>query len=219
MTNSINTRLLVLAGLFLATAVLTARANAPETPAARAPLSVMSMRIGEWSGRDAAPLSAEVLEILGADDHLDRIYYDAAGRPTSLFVGYYASQRQGDTIHSPMNCLPGAGWQPVSHANLAMSVPGRDEPVVVNRYLIQKGADRQVVLYWYQSHGRVVASEYWSKAYLIYDAARFGRSDAALVRIVSPVFPDDSGTEPAERRAIEFAKAVFPRLDTHIPSH
>ena len=104
----------------------------------------------------------------------------------SLYVGYYRSQREGDTMHSPMNCLPGAGWLPVSDDDVAIDVPGRETPITVNRIVIRKGADRQVVVYWYQSHGRVIASEYWSKAYMIYDAVRRHRSDAGCGRRARP---------------------------------
>ena len=97
-------------------------------------------------------------------------------------------------------------------------MPGREAPIVVNRFVIRKGADRQVVLYWYQSQGRVVASEYWSKAYMVYDAVRSRRSDAALIRVISAVLPAEEGTSAAERRVTEFVKALFPLLEVHLPS-
>jgi EpsI family protein len=89
---------------------------------------------------------------------------------------------------------------------------------VVNRFVIRKGTERQVVLYWYQSHGRVVASEYWSKMYLVFDAVRSHRSDAALVRVISPVLPDEDGTSAAVRRVTEFVQALFAPLEGHLPS-
>jgi EpsI family protein len=88
-------------------------------------------------------------------------------------------------------------------------------PITINRYLVQKGLDRQVVLYWYQSHGRVVASEYWGKIYLVLDAIRTNRTDGALVRLVSPVITTEA---EAEARAIEFAQAVYPLLGRYLPS-
>jgi EpsI family protein len=87
----------------------------------------------------------------------------------------------------------------------------------VNRYVIQKGLDRQLVLYWYQSHGRVVANEYWSKLYLIGDAVRLNRTDAALVRVIIPA-PEGEGEARAERQAIEFVRALFPTLTAFLPS-
>jgi EpsI family protein len=85
--------------------------------------------------------------------------------------------------------------------------------------VIQKGLDRQVVLYWYQSHGRVVASEYWSKIYLVLDSIRLNRSDAALVRVIAPVDEARPNAEiDAERSAISFVQAMFPTLDAFLPS-
>ena len=95
--------------------------------------------------------------------------------PVGLYAGYYRSQRQGDTIHSPQNCLPGAGWRPVSSATINLTSPGGSVPV--NQYVIQKGLDQQVVLYWYQGRGRVVANEYANKALLMWDAATLQRTN------------------------------------------
>ena len=141
-----------------------------------------------------------------------------AESPVALYVGYYESQRTGDTIHSPQNCLPGAGWLPVRTSRIDLRVPGREEPVTVNSLLIQKGLERQVVLYWYQSHGRVVASDYLSKAYLVYDAARHRRSDAAMVRVISPVGPSDTSDRETEARAARFIQAMFPDLERLLPT-
>jgi len=211
-------RLLILSVCFLGTAAYARHAMRPEEVLPRRPLQALTNQVGRWEGREAPKFSDEVLAVLGADDLLNR-YYLSAGKPAvSLYVGYYRSQREGDTIHSPMNCLPGAGWLPIANDRAAIPIPGRNAPIVVNRFVIRKGAERQVVLYWYQSHGRVVASEYWSKAYMVYDAVRSHRSDAALVRVVSPVLPSEEGTAAAEHRVTEFVQALFPHLEAHLPS-
>ena len=121
----------------------------------------LPLAAGWWRGYDAPPLADDVLAQLGVDDYFTREYVNAAGMPVGLYVGYYASQRQGDTIHSPQNCLPGAGWQTVETGVADLQLGGRD--VRVNQFLIQKGLDRQVVLYWYQGRGRVVANEYGTR--------------------------------------------------------
>lgn len=211
-------RLVVLFVLFLTTAVYGRHAMRPEEHIPRKPLEELSNSLGRWKGREAPKFSDSVLDTLGADDLLNRYYHAPREPALSLFVGYYDSQREGDTIHSPMNCLPGAGWLPVSKARAAIQIPGRATPIVINRIVIRKGADRQVVLYWYQSHGRVVASEYWSKVYMVYDAVRSHRSDAALVRVISPVLPNEDGTAAAERRVTEFVQALFAPLEAHLPS-
>jgi EpsI family protein len=209
-------RLLILSGCLLATTALGGRVLRPEHPASHEPLWQVPMDLGGWRGHDAPAFTAEVLAQLGVDEYLNRVYV-AGDEPLSLYVGYYRSQREGDTIHSPQNCLPGAGWLPVTSTRLTVPVTGRTEPVTINRLLIQKGLDRQVVLYWYQSHGRVVASEYWSKIYLVTDAVRLNRSDAAIVRIVSPVLPGDKGDGEAEARALAFVQSAFPQIDRLLP--
>jgi EpsI family protein len=144
---------------------------------------------------------------------------DRAG--LSLYVGYYNSQRQGDSIHSPLNCLPGAGWEPLSKSfvKIPVTMAGRTTEIDANRYIIQKGLDRQLVLYWYQSHGRTVASEYWSKFYLIRDAVRLNRTDAALVRVIVPIVPNRDGAETtAETQAMDFVGSMFPVLSNYLPS-
>lgn len=209
-------RLLVIALCLFGAAALAARGARPEITPLREPLAGIPRAIGTWTGQDAPVFTDAVLEQLGVDEYVNRVYVQA-GVPLSLYVGYYRSQRAGDTIHSPQNCLPGAGWLPVSASTLALQVAGRQEPVTVNRLLIQKGTERQVVLYWYQSHGRVVASDYWSKAYLVYDAIRLRRSDAAMVRVISPVMPSEQGDAAAGARAAAFVEAAFLQFDRFLP--
>jgi EpsI family protein len=121
-----------------------------------------------------------------------------------------------------MNCLPGAGWEPLSRSSIKIPVTVREgttTEIDANRYVIQKGLDRQVVLYWYQSHGRAVASEYWSKFYLIRDAVRLNRTDAALVRVIVPIQANREGAEAdAETQATEFVRSMFPVLSNYLPS-
>jgi len=211
-------RLIALSACFLATSAYAAQAMRPEIVPPREPLKNLPLQIGRWQGQEAPKFSDEVLAVLGADDLLSRFYLAPQEPAVSLYLGYYRSQREGDTMHSPMNCLPGAGWLPVSDDDVAIDVPGRETPITVNRIVIRKGADRQVVLYWYQSHGRVIASEYWSKAYMVYDAVRRHRSDAAMIRVISPVLPSEDTTTLAERRVTEFVRGLFPNLERHLPS-
>ncbi len=203
----------MLALCLFAAAALIGSASRPETRPIRQPLSDLPMTIGAWRGHEAAPLDRETLAVLGADDYVNRWYAAADGRAATLFVAYYGSQRQGDAIHSPMNCLPGSGWQPIESGRASLRVG--DRTIDVNRYVVQRGTERQVVLYWYQGRGRTVASEYWSKAYLIVDAALRHRSDGALVRVTAPVV---TGERAAGQTAEEFVRAVFPLLGKHLPS-
>lgn len=209
-------RAAILSGLILTAGWYSTRATGQEVLAPRTPLAELPRALGPWSGSVDVPLDREVRQVLGVDDYVHRTYVNAAGQPVNLYIGYYASQRQGDTIHSPQNCLPGAGWQPVEGAAVPLNVADRD--LTVNRYVIQKGVDRQVVLYWYQGRGRVIANEYANKFWLMLDAARLHRSDGALVRVVAPVPRSANGSlASADSAAAEFTRAVFPRLATHLP--
>ena len=215
-------RAIVLAGCLLATSMFLAHAARAEPTPIRQPLSALPLTIGEWEGRLEADFSAEVLSILRVDDYTVRTYWRPSG-VVGFYVGYHATQRQGASIHSPLNCLPGAGWTPVDQGRLAMTVDsapgGPPRPIEVNRVIIARGLDRQLVLYWYQSHQRVVASEYWGKAYSVYDAIRLNRTDAALVRVTVPI-PEATadGVVVAERQGVQFVRDVFPLLGNYLPS-
>jgi EpsI family protein len=204
-------RVLILFALLVSAAAYIAKATKAEQIPIRQRLVAFPRQIGDWQGHEAADIEDSVLAVLGVDDYLNRIYSDSKRRNISLYVGYYQSQRQGDTIHSPMNCLPGAGWNPVERGRITIPVTrgwalpsspdsGPPQAIEVSRIVIQKGLDKQIVLYWYQSHGRIIASEYWAKIYTVIDAIRMNRTDAALVRLISPItVPDDQAEESAER--------------------
>ena len=198
-------RAAVLSVVIACAGVIGARGAGTEQPVTRASLSTFPWTIGSWTAAGDVPLDDDVVRVLGVDDYVSRTYLSASGDPANLYIGYYTSQRQGDTIHSPQNCLPGAGWQPVESARTTLTVDGGTLPV--NRYVIEKGPDRQVVLYWYQGRGRVVANEYANKLWLMVDAARLRRTNGSLVRIIAP----------RERDAVEFARVIFPHLPVYLP--
>ena len=197
-------RALVVVALLAVAGGYTARAGDTDVAVSRQPLRTLSTNIDGWQGFEAAPFSDDVVAQLGVDDHINRRYVHG-GLPVTVYVGYYNSQRQGDTIHSPRNCLPGAGWQPVSFERATIQAGGASIPV--NRYLIEKGLDRQAVIYWYQGRGRSVANEYANKAWLMLDAARLRRTDGALVRMIAPVTDSTAG---AFDQLTAFAAAFYP---------
>jgi len=203
----------------LGAGVAVARADRSEETPLRMSFALFPMELGEWQGRQHPAFSARVLEVLGLDDYLTRGYYKGNRSYADLYVGYWSSQRQGDTMHSPQNCLPAAGWVPVKQSLLTMPDPrNQAQPITVNRYVIQKGVDRQLVLYWYQGRGRIIGSEYWSKIYLVLDAARLNRTDAAIVRVIVPVSgPAESDEANAEKEAINFVNAFMPQLGRFLP--
>ena len=204
-------RAIVVVALLAVAGGYTARAGHTDVAVSRQPLRTLSTNIDGWQGFEAAPFSDDVVAQLGVDDYINRRYVHG-GSPVTVYVGYYNSQRQGDTIHSPRNCLPGAGWQPVSFERATIQAGGASIPV--NRYLIEKGLDRQAVIYWYQGRGRSVANEYANKAWLMLDAARLRRTDGALVRMIAPVTDSPAG---AFDRLTAFAAALYPRLKAHVP--
>jgi EpsI family protein len=173
------------------------------------------MRSSDWSGADLN-IPADVREMLGNGDFLLREYRENnASTPVELFVAYFPSQRSAESIHSPKNCLPGSGWFPLEVSRTPISVAGRS-PFVVNRYVVANGLQRRLVLYWYRSHNRTMASEYQAKLYLAIDALRYNRSDGALVRLTTPIAPEEK-IESAERRLLDFGAIAVPELDHFLP--
>jgi EpsI family protein len=207
-----------------AIAVLHLRGDVDRVPPSE-PLSEMPATIGPWSSTDV-PLDAEVLAVLGKGVFLNRMYdpiengavggNSANAAPVGLFIGYFPTQRTGQSIHSPQNCLPGAGWTFEASGVTTLKSPDGEE-ARVGEYVISNGAVKQEVLYWYRSHGRSIASDYMAKLYTLADSIRYSRTDAALIRIVTPVGPNESRLE-AHQRAVTFAEQLNPLLPAFIPN-
>jgi EpsI family protein len=208
---SVRARLLVVVALLLGARLVMAGREPVVTPLPQ-PLSAIPLELEHWRGADAAPFDAETLKVLGADEYVNRIYRHSAHAPVGLFIGYYAAQREGTAIHSPQNCLPGSGWVPVNHARTTLQGAGGQFPA--NRYVVEKRGERQLVLYWFDGRGRRVASEYVNKAYLLHDALRRGRTDGALVRIITPI---TDGEAAADAAAHAFVRALTPQLTRWLP--
>jgi EpsI family protein len=197
--------------LLLVMLVLTRQYDRAEAVPLRQALSDFPMVLADrWAGRELG-IPQEIREVLKADDLLMREYRHD-GQPVWLFIAYYHSQRTGATYHSPLNCLPGGGWTIVSRD--AMPVPIEGRPLAVNRVFIQKGLDKQLVLYWYQDRGRIITNEYWAKGYLVWDAMTRNRTDGALVRISLPVTGSD---QQALAAGEEFLRTSFPLMNDYLP--
>lgn len=180
------------------------------------PLADFSLTSPAWVPVRDQPLDAETLDILKADDTLSRVYRNPhTGEAVDLFVAYFATQRTGKTPHSPKNCLPGSGWVPSESGMIEIPLEGA-KPITVNRYIVSRGQYESVVLYWYQAHGNVIASEYRAKLFTVFDSMRYRRSDTSLVRIVVPV--GGGNTEPAVASAKRFIQALFAPLQNYLPA-
>jgi len=184
-------------------------------PAVR-PLFEFPTAFGDWKMVRDVPIEKEVQDILKADDTLNRVYLNLGYHvEANLFIGFFKTQRTGQSPHSPKNCLPGSGWEPTQTGLVSIPVAGLREPILANRYVAAHGDDKAVVIYWYQSHQRIIASEYAAKFWLVADSIRYHRSDTALVKLVLPVPHND--VDFATRIGIDMAQAVFPDLAKQLP--
>jgi EpsI family protein len=201
----------VLTLVLIAQAILFYTASRGESAINSAPLSAFPTRIGPWSLLSQGIIEQEELDVLKADDTLTRVYRSPEG-VASLFIAYFKTQRTGQSPHSPKNCLPGSGWQPSSSGTEDVAMIG-GETIHINRYLVSKGETQSLVLYWYQSHGHVIADEFKAKFYLIEDSIREHRSDTSLVRVVVP-FPQN-GNE--DQIGTDFVKTFYPAIKGYLP--
>ena len=203
--------------VIVSTAAYLQARNRGEIFPSRLPLKSFPGQIGPWSGGPDLELPPDQLKVLGHPEYLLRNYSDAQKvRPgINLFIAYYRTQSNGETPHSPQNCLPGSGWTPMENTRVLLTMPGH-EPFPANRYIIAQGDARQIVLYWFWAHDRGVASEVWNKYYLVRDSIRMSRSDGSLVRITSPMLPGETPVE-AQQRISPFVNEVLPMQNDFIP--
>jgi EpsI family protein len=184
---------------------------------ARKSLADFSPEGTPWRMTEDVQMDQETLDVLKADDILSRVYTNKEdGRAATLFVAYFATQRTGKTPHSPKNCLPGSGWAPSQSGTIEIPVPGEHAPITVNRYVVSRGDNQSVVLYWYQARNRVVASEYAAKIFTVTDSIRYNRSDTALVRVIAGV--DGGNTQRAVDTVVAFVQSFFQPLKQYLPS-
>jgi len=206
----------MLALLVVGGAVVNFWSAAGEARVPRRALAEFPSEVGGWrqTGRDER-FDAATEAVLRADDYVSREYATADGRTASLYVGYYLTQRTGATYHSPLNCLPGSGWE-LNEPGTVEIKPANGAPAFeANSYVVQHGSDRQLMIYWYQGRGRAVANEYRDKVYTVLDSIRLRRSDGAMVRLLVPV----RGSEgEALESARQLASQVAPNLAPYVPN-
>ena len=182
----------------------------------RSPFVTFPMQMAGWHGR-REPIEKLYLEILKLDDYVNATYVQQGKPAVNLYAAYYASQRTGVSAHSPSSCLPGGGWRILSFDTSEVAgARVRGAPLTVNRVVIQQGASRQLVYYWFQQRGREITNEYLVKWYLFWDSLTRSRSDGALVRIITQM-PQGEPVEAADARMVEFTGQVVSKLSRFVP--
>jgi EpsI family protein len=181
----------------------------------RKPLKGFPTQVGNWRqiGSDQV-IDAATMQVLKASDYLLRDYSRPDGKTANFYVGYYSTQREGASYHSPLNCLPGSGWTLSEPGQVILSLPD-GSTFAANKYVIQNGSYKSLMIYWYQGRGRAVASEYWGKVYTVIDSVRLRRSDGALVRVTVPL----GGSEAdALQAAADLATVTQSSLAEYVPN-
>ena len=171
-------------------------------------------QIGSWSG-ETHRFSQDVYDKLGVDDSVLMNYKNDNEDTISMYIGYYESQKQGEIIHSPKNCMLGSGWQPIDISEIDISLDSRKIPVM--KMILEKKSQKMVVLYWYQSGNRAIANEYIQRLYFIFDSIRYNRTNAAFVRFTSPVL--SGNYENTVQLLTNFIKMTIPILDDFLPKN
>ena len=208
-------RTITIVAIMLITSVTLSYLNNSEAKKTNKPLSGFPMIIRGWHG-ELDYFDDWVYEKTGVDDSILSHFYDSSGNDVQLYIGYYESQREGSIIHSPRNCMIGKGWNMIETSRINLTVPSHPHDLIKVIYLlIQKGLDKQIVLYWYYSRGRVISSEYYQKIYLVIDSITRRRTDGSFVRLILPV-------KDSEKQTLEvlkgFAADLFPVIEEYIPS-
>ena len=213
---------MLLAGILLGQAVLIQFvSNSPRArlagPLAGLPLE-FETRPGRWIAVRDTPLTAQEADVLKADATLLRTFRSPRSEsyPLTLLVAYFEAQVEGRSPHSPKNCLPGSGWEPVESSILHVAIPSAGAEIPVNRYLLAKDDARILMFYWYQSNRRAIASEYAAKVYLVRDALLLRRTENAIVRLSVPL--RHAADHQSEEDAIELIRSVYPAVREKLPA-
>lgn len=179
------------------------------------PLVEFQVQAPDFVAMQDVQLDQETLDVLKADDILSRVYRQkSTGRAADFFVAYFQTQRNGKAPHSPKNCLPGSGWTASESGAIDVPIAGEAQPIHINRYIVARGENQSVVLYWYQSKNRVVASELNAKIYTMLDAVRYNRTDTALVRVVTSV--ENGNAAAAQQTAVKLVQEIFEPLKAYL---
>ncbi|ABB31737.1 EpsI family protein [Geobacter metallireducens RCH3] len=200
--------------LLFATAALSHGVEFREKMPIKRPFTSFPQEVGEWRGARQA-MEQKFLDELTLSDYVIVNYHNPTDREINFYTAYYESQRKGESIHSPATCLPGSGWVFEESGNTQISLSG-SRSMTVNRAFMQKGEVRQLTYYWFPQRGRILTSPWQLKIYAFWDALTRHRTDGALVRIITPVYPNER-VDVAEERLQAFTRQIVPVLDGFLP--
>lgn len=170
--------------------------------------------IGTFSRSDTYTFTPEIIDSAGMDNYIMWQFMDTDGYTLGLYIGYYQAQHKNELIHSPKHCLPGSGWSTEQQQQISIQLPANNQHQKINRLLMQNGMERQLVQFWYQGRGHVIASEYLDRALMVWDSLTRRRSDGSLVRLTGPGDDLERDTEKQQ----QFITALLPILDQFIPN-
>lgn len=208
-------RFVITIALLIAATIAYYAFSRPEAEIPRRPLKEFPIAIGDWKVIDEHIITEAPMAVLQVDDYIMWQYVNKKGEIIGLYLGYFKNQREGKQVHSPRQCLPGAGWYIVKSSEFFLTLKGQNvEKATINLYVMGKGDQRQLYLWWYQGRSRIYANEFLNKLYLIWDAMTKNRTDGALVRVNMPVNPDLDGALKTE---IDFINLFLPLLQEYIP--
>ncbi|MGD9948033.1 MAG: exosortase C-terminal domain/associated protein EpsI [Desulfobulbus sp.] len=214
-TNLSTTRLLIVLVLFGATYFFLQGVSGTVRTPIKQPLNNFPVQLDDWKTISSHKSTEEVIKLLGVDDYIEYNYANPEGRIVNFYAAFYESVGTGGGYHSPKNCIPGGGWGIESVKTIEIRQSNDKPPVQVSEMLIRNRNEYQIVLYWYQNRGRIIASEYWEKIYLVLDAIHLKRRDGTFVRLMAPV--QDGYIVQTEQQLQHFAALAMSELENFLP--
>ncbi len=208
-------RIIILLSLFIITFFLLQDVAGVKRTPIKKPLAQFPVIIGEWQAISSRQSSDQVINLLGVDDYIEYNYATEQGKQVNFYAAFYEVVGNGRGYHSPKNCIPGGGWGIEAVNTITITPEGKNEPVTIAEMVIRNRNEYQIVYYWFQNRGRIIASEYWEKIYLVLDAIFKKRRDGTFVRLMA--YADDGDLEKARRELGAIAPALIAELGKFLP--
>lgn len=208
-------RVIIILLLFTLTFVLLQDVTGIHRTPIKQELSNFPVTLDEWQAVSSRESTEGVIKLLGVDDYIEYNYIGISGEQINFYAAYYEAVGGGKGYHSPKNCIPGGGWGIEAVNTVEITPSGQDSPVTVSEMIIRNRNEYQVVYYWYQNRGRVIASEYWEKVYLVLDAVTKKRRDGSFIRLMA--YAPNGDIEKARNSLRQFAKLSLAELVNFLP--